>query len=131
MDSANRMMLRQAIGMVAEELGISFDEAEQMPWEEFLAVIQRMKDRTIAEARLTTVSEEQEITVPSWITTTWDEHGRPDEHKRIEECTVEEIKAYVLDLQRQGRELHDAAHNLVLYVANLTETVDSASDDSP
>ncbi len=52
MDPANRMMLRQAIGMVAEELGISFAEAKQMPSEEFYAVIQRMQDRAIAEARL-------------------------------------------------------------------------------
>ncbi len=52
MDPSDQMMMRQAIGMVAAELGVSFDEAKQMPSDEFYAVIERMQDRAIAEARL-------------------------------------------------------------------------------
>ncbi len=80
------------------------------------------------------MSDKQEIMVPEFITTSWDEDGEPKTARRIDKCTAEDIKTYVSHLQGQVEELQDVIHNLVgLYVAEpgSIKIVDDTGDDTP
>ncbi len=77
------------------------------------------------------MSEEQEITVPAFIVTKWDEDGEPSVYKPIGKCTAEEIRAHVFDLRRRARTLQDEIVSLALYATGSTELVDDTNNDTP
>ncbi len=78
--------------------------------------------------------EGQGITVPEFLTTSWDEDGEPKTGRRIDKCTAEDIETYISHLQGQVEELLDVIRNLTkLYVAEpgSIKIVDNTGDDTP
>ncbi len=77
------------------------------------------------------MTQDQKITLPAFIPTTWNEGGQPDVFTPIEECTTGQINTYILKILDQVWALQNEIALLTLYKTHAAVLAAATSDDTP